>query len=61
MEFDFDENGQPQRPTMMCNPLVFEKVRKWEVTDEQKVRLAAIVEKKRLAWREREGNRKLVG
>jgi len=61
MEFDFDEHGQPVWPTMMCNPLMLEKVRKWEVTDEQKARLAALVEKKRLAWRDREGDRKLVG
>jgi hypothetical protein len=60
IEFDFDEHGQPIWPSALSGPSLAEKAKAWTITDEQKQRLEAIVERKRITWRDREGDRKLV-
>lgn len=61
MPIDFDEQGRPEWPSIVCGSRVFEKLRKMEITDEQERRMSKLIEQKRLEWRDRESDRKLVG
>ncbi|HUU91292.1 MAG TPA: hypothetical protein VM238_08790 [Phycisphaerae bacterium] len=61
VDIDFDERGQPKMPTLMCGEALFEAAKKLEPTIEYETKQRQIIESKRLAWREREGDRKLVG
>ena len=60
VDIDFDEHGQPIWPTFLCGRAHYETAQKWVLTDEQKQKDEELVERKRLAWRERESNRRLV-
>ena len=60
VDIDFDEQGQPMWPTFVCGRALYETAQKWVLTDEQKKKHEELTERKRLAWREREGNRRLV-
>jgi len=61
MLIDFDEQGRPEWPSVVCGAKVYEKAKNWEITDEQERRLSELTERKRLEWRDGESDRKLVG
>jgi len=61
MLIDFDEQGRPKWPSVVCGAKAFEKAKNWEITDEQERRLSELTERKRLEWRDGESDRKLVG
>jgi predicted DNA-binding protein (UPF0251 family) len=62
---DFDENGNPNFPTIVAGEKTFKSISEvlpqLETDQECKKRLAEIIERKREEWRARESNRKLVG
>jgi len=61
IDIDFDENGRPQFPTFVSsNADLAERIGKWLGSDEHRKRFETFIEKKRVAWRDRESNRKLV-
>ena len=60
VDIDFDEQGQPMWPTFFCGRALYETAQKWVLTNEQKKKHEGLIERKRLAWRERESNRRLV-
>ena len=65
VQIDFDEKtGQARLPTMVVDPKLGEHVRKllpdWEQNDEYKRRMNEVLERKKVDWDDREGNRKLV-
>jgi hypothetical protein len=60
VDIDFDEQGNPILPTLVSGRAAWEAAQKWIVTDEQRKQHKELIERKRLAWRERESNRRLV-
>ena len=60
VDIDFDVRGQPMWPTLMCGRALYETAQKWVLTDDHERKYKELVERKRIAWREREGDRKLV-
>lgn len=64
MQIDFDSDGNPKMPTMVINPTLEPRVKQLmndPAAKEFEKNLGAIIDKKRLEWREREANRTLVG
>lgn len=59
-EIDFDEQGQPNLPTLFSGRAFHETAQKWTITDEQEKRFEEIIERKWFAWRDRESDRRLV-
>jgi hypothetical protein len=63
IEIDFDDDGQPQMPTLVCpagQEARAEAVTQELQTEENQRRVAALMEKKKEEWRDREASRKLV-
>lgn len=64
MNFDFDENGNWNPPTIIMHPDFWEakkdEMKSWEADDEFQSKQKKIIEKKKDEWRDRENNRKLV-
>jgi hypothetical protein len=58
---DFDEDGQPIMPSILAGSRVIEKLLKQEIHDEQIKKQNEIIERKYSEWRDREGDRRLVG
>lgn len=62
---DFDENDEPLLPKIVAGDKISESIAKVlqqaEVDPQSKKRFKEIIEKKRMEWRDRETNRKLVG
>lgn len=65
MWIDFDENEKPYLPTIIVGTKLFEDFQKLfvqlESNPEYKKKFDKLIEEKRMQWRERESNRKLVG
>ena len=63
IEFN-DVTGDPELPTMLVDPTLFERIRgilpEWERNEEYKARYRALIARKRSDWDARESNRKLV-
>ena len=60
VDVDFDEQGQPMWPTLVCEHSLYETAQKWVLTDEQRKKHEELTERKLLAWRQRESDRRLV-
>ncbi len=60
VDIDFDENGHPVWPKFFCGNSPIKTIENWTMTNEQRTKLKEFTERKRLAWRDREGSRKLV-
>lgn len=60
MDIDFDNKGWPKFPTLIVSPKLAASIAHWKITDDQQRRFERIVERKRLAWRDRESDRRLV-
>ncbi len=60
LDIDFDSKGMPCLPTLVVPPSMADRISKWNMTDEQQSRFEQIIEQKRLAWRNRESDRRLV-
>jgi hypothetical protein len=62
---DFDENGRPELPTIMCNEAMREQfhclLSQINSDPDTKRKLAAMLERKKEEWRDREASRRLVG
>ena len=61
VDIDFDECGEPDLPDLVADPRLLAKVQEWMGSDEFRKRLDELIEGKRLAWRDRESDRRLVG
>ena len=65
LEIDFDKDEQPELPTIVVHPDVFkniaEKLAAFENDPEFRRKRAEILARKKLEWRAREADRKLVG
>lgn len=65
VQTDFDEEGNPSDFTFVAGPELQERARaaffEIETNPVLRARRDEIIERKRLAWRDREANRKLVG
>lgn len=61
---DFDEQGEPQLPTIFTTPELGLKLRtkmaEWFSNPQYKERYERLIERKKEEWNDREGNRKLV-
>jgi hypothetical protein len=60
MEIDFDAEGRPIWPSIICHPSQQEAILNWDVTEEQTRQLEELIERKWRAWRDRESDRRLV-
>lgn len=64
MRFNFDEDGKPNMPTLVFNPIQEERVkeafRRIETEPELRKKRDEIINRHRLDWYDRESNRKLV-
>lgn len=60
VDLDFDTEGNPCFPTFITTPSLLDTVRGWTITNEQQHEFEQLVERKRLAWRDRESDRRLV-
>jgi len=60
IDIDFNEQGQPQMPTIMAGPSIIEKVKDLKPTHEQDEKYNEIISRKYIEWRDRESNRRLV-
>jgi hypothetical protein len=62
---DFDDNGRPELPTIICGKDMMEQFQglcsEIESDPETKKRFAALIARKKEEWRDREASRRLVG
>jgi hypothetical protein len=59
VEFGFDDNGNPQYPTLVLPPGAIEKLKKLKFTPEQEQRQKQIIEEKRAEFNARKRTRRL--
>ena len=60
MPIDFNENGQPEFPSIVAGQRVINEIIKKEPTNEQIKRQNEIIKRKYSEWRDRESDRRLV-
>ena len=64
MLIDFDDQGNPNFPTLVLSPKMEAEVKakwkEWQENPEYKIRFKELIEQKRKEWNDRESNRKLV-
>ena len=60
MPLSFDQQGEPQMPTVLVGEKLFEKIRAMEPSNEFKTRQQQLVNQKRLEWRSDQADRQLV-
>lgn len=62
---DFDENGRPELPTLVCGEKMMEQIKplfsQIDSDPETKKRFADLMVRKKEEWRDREASRRLVG
>lgn len=65
IHIDFDEEGRPELPTLVCGKKMYSELKdllpELDNDPAMRERLAQIIERKREEWRDRESSRKLVG
>ena len=59
MEFGFDDDGNPQYPTLVLPPAAIERLKKLEFTPEQEKRRKQIIEEKRARFNAGKRTRRL--
>lgn len=64
IDFDFDESGYPIIPPLITSPTCADEYRRktqeWFGDPDFRKRFSEVIEKERIAWRDREADRKLV-
>ena len=64
IEIDFNEDGQPQLPTLVLSPEYYERLKEkmpeWEKDEHYNRKFNELIQRKRQEWHDRESHRKLV-